>query len=351
MRSFKTYAKYLVFLVLISMVTSGCMMGYTTKTAYFQFEMLNSRQPIEKVLVQNLLPEEQASRLAMVPKIKAFGENLGLSPTKNYGTYTVNWNRTLLNFSACKPLSFQNEIWRFPIVGKAPYLWFFRMKDAKPWMEKYKSKGWDVWLRSARAYSTSGWFRDPITPAILNSDEWNLAELIAHELAHSTIWKRGYADFNETFASIVGEKIADHWIVARFGADSAEIRRAREHREDQRIFVNIINGLYDELDTVYRDKQLTDEQKLKLKNQLIGSLENRVLNSDLLDKTGYTDYIRREPWNNARLAQYRIYNCSREMFEVLLVKHNGNIRSFIKKLKTITKDADNPWDALKKAIE
>lgn len=350
MHSLKTHAKHIAFVALISVVTSGCMISYVAKSAYFQFEMLNSRQSIEKVLKKNLLTETQSRRLTMVTEIKAFGENLGLSPTKNYSTYTVNWNRTIFVLAACNPLTLETKTWWFPIVGKMPYLGFFRMKDAQPWIEKYKSKGWDVWLRTADAYSTGGWFRDPITPAILDSDEWELVELISHELGHATIWIRGYADFNETFASIVGEKIADHWTTERFGSKSKKFRQISQQRKDELIFNKIMNGLYNEIDTVYRDKRLTGKQKLKIKKELFSSLISRVLKSDLCNKYSYADYVLSQKWNNARLAQYRTYNNFREMFESLLAKHNGNIRSFIKELKKITKKADNPWDALKKAI-
>jgi len=327
------------------------MFSYTAKSAYFQMEMLNSRQSIDKVLAQNLLPQEQAERLAMVPKIKKFGENLGLSPTKNYGTYTVNWNRTILVFCACKPLAFQNETWIFPVVGKIPYLGFFRMKDARPWVNKYEAEGWDVWLRTAGAYSTGGKFKDPVTPAILENNEWRLAELISHELAHSTVWKKGQTDFNETFANVVGEEISDRWMIAHYGADSTELRQMREQRKDKQTFYQIINGLYNELNIIYCDKQFTDEQKLNLKNQLIISLQSRILNSNMTNKLGYANYVSRETWNNARLSQYRTYNNSREMFDALLAKYNGDIRSFIKKLKAIARDNENPWIALKKAID
>ena len=88
-------------------------------------------------------------------------------------------------------------------MGRVPYLGFFRRKDAEPWIRRLENQGYETYIRTAGAYSTLGWFEDPVLPGMLKWSDYRLADTVLHELAHATVWIKGSVKFNESFASFV----------------------------------------------------------------------------------------------------------------------------------------------------
>jgi predicted aminopeptidase len=151
----------------LSAFVPGCGVGYVVRSAYFQAELMTSRTPVEEVLASDRLSVEQRNRLLQVADIKRFGEDIGLKPTQNYDTIAIDWDRTIWNLTACQPLAFKPKTWRFPIVGKVPYLGFFRRDDADRWKERLETHGYEVYLRTAgisfnwRTQSFTNWYMPP----------------------------------------------------------------------------------------------------------------------------------------------------------------------------------------------
>ena len=246
--------------------------------------------------------------------------------------------------------SFSNVTWWFPIVGRVPYLGYFRSEDAEREAQDLRDQGLDVYVRTVGAYSTLGWFKDPILPGMLQWRDDQLVETVLHEMAHATLWVAGSVDFNESFASFVGEKAMYQWLIDRHGLESDVTSLVNMRRQDSTTWRELLAGLYMDLDRIFSSPTLTDEEKLEMKAQLIRSLPNRVRAANLSNADPYIELAEQETWNNARLAQFRTYNSNNSEFEALFLLNNSNISDFIDHVQQITADAPEPFEAIAEAI-
>jgi predicted aminopeptidase len=284
--------------------------------------------------------------LALVPRIKAFGERQGLAHTRSYESISLEWDRTIYNLSACSPVAFEPETWWFPIVGRVPYLGFFRPQDATRRADDLRAKGLDVWVRTAGAYSTLGWFRDPILPQMLEWSEAELAETLLHETAHATLWVKGSVKFNESFANIVGQWAGEAYMVEHYGEQSPEVQAMRKNRADIALWRQVLRNLYKDLDTTFTDSDLDDTEKLERKELALASLPHRVREIEFSDPERFERVSLNGPWNNARLLQFRTYNAHRDAFVAVLTACNDEIDCFIRTIREITQGRRDPYVAL-----
>lgn len=339
------------FLILATVVaTPGCGVRYVAVSAYYQMEMLARAEPVETILAEGSLSAGEEQRLRIFAEVKAFGATLGLSATHNYDNFARSWPHTIWNLSATPPLSFTPKTWWFPIVGTVPYLGYFNAEEAHTQRVRLEAGGYEVYMRTVGAYSTLGWFRDPILPAMMRWDEPQIAETVSHELAHATLWIPGSVAFNESFASIVGVEAGDQFLVYKYGPDGPEVAAAREADHDWLVFRSILDGLYVDLDQLY-GSSVPDDEKLKQKAELYASMADRVRSSEIRNKTRYLDVVRVQSWNNARLMQFRTYNSGEADFKALMAHHQQNVLAFIQDVRRITAGQADPFAALHVAVQ
>jgi len=321
------------------------------RSAYFQAELLQSREPIEKAKARRSFSERQLASFDKIADIKSFGKEIGLKATDNYESYAGDWDRTIWNLTACPELSFSPVTWRFPIVGKVPYLGFFRRSDADAWAMRLENDGNEVYLRTAGAYSTLGWFRDPILPGMLEWNDYQLANTVLHELAHATLWIEGSVKFNESFANFVGQRAAIAYLEDRFGEDSTMVARTRDNIGDMFQWRMLLRSLYEDLDKVYKDDTLSDAEKQSRRAALYGSLAERVQQTRFNHSERFERAVKKGPWNNARLSQYRTYNYRMEQFGSIMNSTDGDLLRFIKAIEEITAGHKKPFKALEEAAQ
>lgn len=325
----------------------GCKAAYIVRSGLFEAQLLASRQPIDAVREAGGLTADDERALETVARVKRYGAQIGLAATDNYETLAVGWDRTIWNLSACDPLAFQPRTWWFPIVGRVPYLGFFTEADARARMAKLAEDGDDVYLRTAGAFSTLGWFRDPLTPEMLTWSELDLADTVLHELAHATVWVRGSVSFNESLASFVGEEAALRYLDATYGPQSPQRRAADAELADATRWRALQHQLYAELDAVYTDPARSPADKQAAKAALFASVPDRVTAAGFADPAPYLRSLARNPWNNARLIQFRTYNDDRPAFEALLQAEDGDLVRFLTAVQRRTRGARDPWAALR----
>lgn len=333
----------------LSTLVPGCKVGYVVKSGWFQAELLASRVPVEEVRQEPELTAEQAAALDLVADVKSFGAEIGLSATDNYETVAWGWQRKIWNVSACEPLAFEPRTWWFPVVGRVPYLGFFREEDARRQAGRLEDKGLDVYVRTAGAYSTLGWFKDPILMNMLGWSTFGLADTVLHELAHATVWIPGSVGFNESFASFVGEEAAFRYLDDRYGAESEVALGARRRFEDTAVWRVLQHELYADLAALYGDDTLEEAEKLSRKQAIFDSLHDRVDAAGFHDPPRFHRAVDNNTWNNARLIQFKTYNNKRPVFEALLARHEGDLLAFMHDVDRIVRDNRKvaPFEALR----
>ena len=329
-----------------SILASTCNACYVARSTWFQAELLLSRESIESVRATGELTEGQLAKLDLIADVKAYGEQLGLSATANYDRIAWEWDRTIWNLSASDPLSFASKTWWFPVVGTVPYLGFFRRQDADSWLERLRGEGLDVYLRTAGAYSTLGYFEDPILPGMLEWEDDALANTVLHEMVHATVWIRGSVAFNESLASFVGNEASMAYLVDRYGGESAMVQNSQERRADRRAWRELQRVLFGDLNAVYSNPTLSDAQKLTMKEQLFADLPGRVDAAEFYRPERFREAAEQGVWNNARMMQFKAYNSYQENFASLLNESGGDYVQFLDRVNEITAEASDPFEAL-----
>lgn len=329
--------------LLAGWVLPGC---YVVKSGYFQAELMASRVPIERLVEDGRVSAGVEQRLRLIPEIKEAGRRMGLSSTDNYGTMAWGWHRDLNNLSACDPLSFTAKTWRFPIVGEVPYLGFFRAGDLARERAELEAQGYEVWTRGIGAYSTLGWFKDPLLPHMMQWGEADLAETVFHELSHATLWIPGSVSFNESFASFLGEEAAHRYLIERYGPDHPITRERLQLDEDWRVWSRILHGLYGDLDALYRSDRPPEEKRAQ-KAVLFASLPDRVRGSPIRLQDRFIGMAERGEWNNARMIQYRAYNTDHAAFQRVLDEAGGDLPAFVALIREKTRRAKDPYAAIR----
>lgn len=328
-------------------VASGC---YTVRSSYYQMELLAHREPVDEVLERCALEPWQRSALETVADVKRFGRELGLAGSANYETVATGWARPIWNVSGCDPVAFQPRTWWFPIVGTVPYLGFFTDEDADAVVGELADEGLDVYKRPVGAYSTLGWFEDPILLHMLGWSTYDLANVILHELTHATVWIPGSVAFNESFASFVGDEAAFRYLQARYGVDSEVHRQAVWVAEDRERWRETLLEVYQELDTLYTS-DAPRREKLERKAAIFASLPARVDAKGFHHPELYHRVIEaRAPWGNAHLMQFRTYNANRAWFEAILEREGGDLVAFMEAIQRIVEEGGgDPYEALERA--
>jgi len=229
----------------------GC---YILTQAQGQLRVLLNSERIDTLLADPKVPDAMKLKLLFVREIKAFGEHeLGLKRSSNYETfYDTKGLPITYIVSACRKDRFEPYIWWFPIVGDVPYKGFFYKEDAQEEAKALKEEGYDVSVGMAAAYSTLGYFPDPVLSTMLDYPEEHLVALILHELTHGTIYLPGGTDFNEGLASFVGWQGALEFARRRNGISSPQYDRtvrafAAEERRDERA-----REVFRKLDALYK---------------------------------------------------------------------------------------------------
>ncbi|HEX5058972.1 MAG TPA: aminopeptidase [Kofleriaceae bacterium] len=310
--------------VLAIALLSGCLYtSYVTQAAQGQFQLLGKAKPIDQVVNDPDTPLRVAILLAEIPSIKMYGRRYGLKIRKNYETYSSLGRPAAVWFTAAAdPVAFKPRKWCFPIVGCFAGLGWFDEDEAVAFKQKMEAAGYDAIVRPASAYSTGGWFPDPVLSTMLGGGDDALPELfnvIIHESVHATVLVPDEPFFNESLASYVADTLTDAWIAERFGPGSPEHVAWTLGQALHLPRVARLLAAYKALKTVYESKA-TREQKLASKAKIIDELV-----ADLK--------LRKRP-NNASLTEVRVYNGGTAPL-ILAHRACGDLRALVESAKTL----------------
>lgn len=303
-------------------------LGYYGQAARGQLGILWSREWIARLLEDDSLSPELQRKLQTVLDIRAFaGTELHLDAGNSYLSYVeLDREHVVWNVFAAPEFSVEPLNWCYPIAGCVSYRGYFNEGAALRFAGHLEQQGFDVYTGGVDAYSTLGWFDDPLLSTVIQRPDYQLAGLLFHELAHQRVYVPGDTTFNESFATLVEQEGLRRWLDRQ--GDSRSLQLARLEAERSQQFVELVIDYRERFADLYR-QELTAAEKRRRKAALQKDL--RAAYSELRDSWGGNGAYDRwfgNSLNNAQLATVSAYNQLVPAFEQLLQGVNGNLEDF-----------------------
>ncbi|MFN8644786.1 MAG: aminopeptidase, partial [Candidatus Binatia bacterium] len=268
-------------------------------------------------------------------------DDLGLAVGGSYATLTrVDAAQIIYAVSAAPRDRLVPYTWWFPIVGRMPYRGYFERADAAALAAELERDGYDTLVRPAVAFSTLGWFDDPLLSSLLRADDAQLAETVVHELTHNTLYVPGHADFNESFATFVGLHGAAAFFTARGDPDQAAL--AEQRWRDAQQFSRFLAAAVERLNAAY-----AAGIEPGARQALFEDLQARYRALPWATDT-YAAFAR-APLNNAVILHERLYADRFDVFTAVFRAHHGDLRGAIAAVVASAHHADDPYAALQQA--
>ena len=337
-----------VLAMMLAAAVAGCDVSYLTRAAYEGGRILWHRQPIDRVLTRPGLAPGVKSRLETVLAVRKFAaDRLGLNVGGAYQTVSkVDSSAIVWVVMAAPRDSLTPYEWWFPIVGYVPYRGYFKQDAAKAEAATLEAQGYDTYVRSAVAFSSLGFFNDPLLSNLLELDRVELAGVIIHELFHRTYFLASDVMFDESAATWVGSRGAVDFFAETEGVNSPAANEARGAYESDLRFAAFLLQEQARLLRLYQSGLPRDEI-LRRRGQLFVQInaDYARLKPTLsgLDRFG----LDREPLNNAVLINYLLYFHDLENFAALERMHQEDTRATIKAIIELAKsEPSDPFHAI-----
>ena len=324
---------------------------YLSRGAWEEARILSRRKPIATMLADPRTPAPVRAKLTIVEAARQFAhDSLGLKTGDSFTTYSYVESDTLvLVLSAAYRDRLEPYTWWFPVVGRVPYKGFFDFDAARKAARDFDAAGYDVYLRPSAAFSTLGFFNDPLLNTTLSADSLDLANTVIHELTHNTYYAPGSVPFNESFASFVGARGAAALFRAR--GDSLAAVRVDERWEDDKLLGAFWQRLARTLDSAFKAHPSDSLARLAVRDticraariELVDSISPRL-------RTISKEYGRRVRLDNAALLARRVYGSGLDDFDALWERKGGDLRATINAVIAAARaNAKNPFAAVRAA--
>ena len=308
---------------------------YLARAGWEEGRILLARQPIEALVADSAVPEPTRAKLRLVLEARAFAEDsLGLPAGGSFTTFTDLGRDTLvLVLSGAARDTLAPVTWWFPIVGRVPYKGFFDVDQARAAERALRARGFDTYLRPSPAFSTLGWFDDPLLSTTLAADSVDLVNTVIHELTHNRYYAPDGAVFNESFANFVGARGAERFFLAR--GDTVRAVRAAARWADERRLAAFWRALAGAIDSAFAAHPGTAGQPARLaaRDTLYARARRRLVDS-VAPTFATIDprYARVVALDNAALLARRVYLSDLEAFEATFAAAGRDLRGAIARL-------------------
>ncbi len=322
--------------LLLLAVLSGCAGPlYYAQAVSGQMEMLTKRRPVEELLADPATPPDTRRQLELAQRLREFASReLRLPDNRSYRSY-ANLERPFAAWDvfAAPELSLEPKQWCFIVAGCVPYRGYFARDQAERFAASLKQKGDDVYIGGVPAYSTLGWFNDPLLNTFIHRSEAALAGLLFHELAHQVLYVAGDTAFNESFATTVELEGVKRWFRQSGKAKEADAYRLKTRRREE--FIALVLKHRARLREIYASN-LGDAEKRVAKTRVFEELRSDYAKL----KTGWSGYAAFDNWfkqdlNNAHLAAIGLYNQYVAAFQKLLAQRGGDLGAFYRSVNEI----------------
>ena len=315
--------------LLLAVALAGCQtIEYYNQAISGQQRILQSRQPISQIMADPDSPEILRQRLAYLMEVRTFADkDLHLPVANNYLTYVdlkgpyVAWNVVATPEFSMVPMT-----WCYPFVGCTAYRGYFAETDAHQYAELLQDQGYDVHVGGVTAYSTLGWFDDPVLSTFIRRSRASSTALLFHELAHQVLYVPDDTTFNESFATFVEQEGLRRWQEAP-GNSAIYIEYSKNYRRQQQ-FVRLVFEHRQQLEVLYQT-DLTPLQKRTKKASIFADMRNefRHLKTTQTGLEAYNAWMS-QPLNNAKIGGVVAYHDFVPAFSVILADNNGDLTRF-----------------------
>jgi predicted aminopeptidase len=341
-------------LVVVAVALCGCQtLGFYAQAIKGEYQLLAHEKPIPKLLAAPQTPPRLKERLQLIEALRAFAASALKLPVDNQYSKYVDVHRQFVvwNIEAAPEFSLQPKAWWYPFVGSLDYRGYFSEHGAQACAQGLRRKGWDVYVGGVEAYSTLGWFKDPVLNTFIFEPDSELAETLFHELGHQRVFASGDTDFNEAFATTVGQEGARRWLLARddtgaYNRYLTELRRTSQ-------FVHLVMDTRSQLEALYGDTETPDGKvKATQLKRGVPRAEMRQQKQRIFDefhrryaelRAQWGDHIEHDEWlsdevNNAELNSVATYYDLLPDFERLLQSNGGDLEKFYQAADRLAKE-------------
>ena len=344
--------RYLRILVLsiTAMLSGGCTgMGYYSQAIFGQLDILARTRAITELLDDNPVVDAEAfasapsltpavkARLATVLQVRDFAtQALALPDNDSYRVYAdLDRAQVAWNVVATPEFSLIPKEWCFPVAGCVPYRGYFSRESAQRFAQTLQHERLDVRVAGVAAYSTLGWFRDPVFSTQLRRSDTDIAALIFHELAHQKLYLRGDATFNESFATTVEIEGMQRWLAR--GNDQAALDSYQRDKARHTAFVALLQKFRQRLETLYAAPLAEAEMRAeKARHYAALRAEYADLRRQWDGYDGYDSWFSQD-LNNAHLASVGLYHQHVPAFQKLLARTHGDLPAFYRLVRALSR--------------
>ena len=325
---FSPACRYLHILAVCVLLTACESTAYYAQAVGGHAGIMIKRQPIERILDSDDATPELKAQLTKILELRVFaGSSLYLPWEDQYDTYVqLDSDYAVWNIFAAPELSLEPRTWCYPVVGCAGYRGYYDRVDANAYGEQLRGDGYDVYIGGVAAYSTLGWFNDPVLSTFIKLPESALASLLFHEMAHQLLFVEGDTMFNESFATVVAREGVRRWLSDR--NDNEAWQRFLEDQQQMQQFLDLVSTHRDSLEKIYAS-EVANEEKHISKAEIIANLKDshEALKQDWGGTSPYDAWFAQDI-NNAQLNAVAAYFDLAPAFESLLQQQGGDLQAF-----------------------
>ena len=329
--------------IALLLLLSGCAnIGYYWHSARGHLAVMNQRVDIDTLLADNSLETDLRQRLVLVQEIRRFSiERLELPANDSYGSY-VELDRPYVvqNLFAAPEFSTRLYEWCYPIIGCASYRGYYDEQRLLAYAEDLKSEGLEVHIGRVSAYSTLGWFDDPVLSSFVNWPDYRLAGLLFHELTHQQIYIDDDTTFNESLATAVQQVGTELWLKSQNRSEElAKLTRWLSYRGE---VLGLIESVRKELTNIY-SSDLVEAEKRQRKMQVFARAKDAHVSIASTHQVsgGFTRWFA-DDLNNAKIGSVAAYNSEAPAFINMIEAHGFDFAAFFRyvdKLGALDKSA------------
>ena len=314
-------------LVSLALLSSCETVHYYGQAVGGQIEILRKSRPNRQVIADSETSPNLRGQLESVENIRAFASgHLSLPGDESYGKYAdLDRDHVVWVLYAAPEFSLKPKSWHYPVVGEIDYRGYFRKADTIDLAQDLRKKGYDVFVGGVDAYSTLGWFHDPVLNTFVDYPDIDLAETIFHELTHRKVFRRGDTVFNESLANFMAEEGVRRWL--KHQGRNEELQKYEQRLVRRREFYREIDRSRASLETLYHSNQSAETMRRE-KARVLAKLRDQF--RELHRRWGGRGL---ESWlvedvNNGHIVSLKIYSAKIPVFQDLLADCDGDLDLF-----------------------